>query len=147
MLHFDFLSRATAAVRAFHVAFNHPQSDAPTLIPYDRVKKRALWIKEEAEELEDPAKQTIEDQVDATLDIIYFALGNFVELGIDPTPLFQIVHEANMAKVWPDGTIHKNADGKTIKPPGWVAPEPKLREEIARQIADAARKKVELGAA
>jgi predicted HAD superfamily Cof-like phosphohydrolase len=131
----DLLTNATDKVREFHTLFEHPIADVPTLMPYERVQVRGDWIKDECDELVDPAKQTLEDQADATLDIIYFALGNFVEIGLDPTPLLAIVQEANMAKVWPDGTIHKNNDGKTIKPPGWEAPEPKLRAEIARQIA------------
>jgi predicted HAD superfamily Cof-like phosphohydrolase len=130
----DILTNATALVRDFHTTFGHPVATVPTLIDIDRLDKRAEWIVSEVDELMDPTKQTIEDQIDATMDIIYFALGNLVELGVDPTPFFQIVQDANMAKVWPDGTVHKN-NGKTIKPPGWEAPEPKLLAEVQRQIA------------
>ena len=33
---------------------------------------------------------------------------------------FELVHEANMRKRWPDGEIHYNEQGKVIKPPGFV---------------------------
>ncbi len=33
---------------------------------------------------------------------------------------FSIVHDANMAKRFPDGTFHRDSIGKIIKPPGWV---------------------------
>lgn len=64
---------------------------------------------------------------------------NFVSVqmgsrGYDMVPLFQIVHEANMAKLWPDGKPRwRESDGKVLKPVGWVGPEDRLAEEIARQ--------------
>lgn len=73
-------------------------------------------------------------QCDAFTDILYFGNGGFTELGIDPTNLFQIVHSANMAKIWPDGEPHYNEVGKVIKPENWVAPEAELKKEIERQI-------------
>ncbi|WP_188187491.1 hypothetical protein [Nonomuraea sp. SYSU D8015] len=33
------------------------------------------------------------------------------------------VHAANLAKVWPDGKIHKREDGKILKPPTWTPPD------------------------
>jgi len=33
------------------------------------------------------------------------------------------VHAANMAKVWPDGTVHYGEHNKVLKPPGWTAPD------------------------
>lgn len=73
-------------------------------------------------------------QSDAFLDILYFANGGFVELGINPNPLFSIVHSANMAKIWDDGLPHYNESGKVIKPQNWQPPEKQLEEEIQRQI-------------
>jgi predicted HAD superfamily Cof-like phosphohydrolase len=72
-------------------------------------------------------------QADAFVDILYFGNGGFTELGIDPNPLFNIVHAANMAKLWDDGKPHYNEVGKVVKPPNWQAPEPKLKREIERQ--------------
>ena len=54
-------------------------------------------------------------------------------MGIEPDNLFQIVQEANMSKLWPDGKPHYNEDGKTIKPSTWVDPHNRLRKEIERQ--------------
>jgi predicted HAD superfamily Cof-like phosphohydrolase len=71
------------------------------------------------------------------LDLIYFALGTMVEMGTLPQPLMDIVHyEGNMSKLHMiDGkpTIVKNEIGKVIKPADWVAPEPKLEQEVERQ--------------
>jgi hypothetical protein len=46
--------------------------------------------------------------------------------------VFNLVHEANMNKKFPDGTFHKNDEGKIIKPPNWV--EPNVVEEVAEWI-------------
>ncbi|AJD93635.1 hypothetical protein JMA_43180 (plasmid) [Jeotgalibacillus malaysiensis] len=77
-------------------------------------------------------------QADALTDELYFNQGSFVVLGLEPTPLFDIVQGANMAKLGADGKpIIRESDGKIMKPDGWEenwAPEPKLRAEVARQI-------------
>ena len=81
--------------------------------------------------------EEIVEQADAMIDVIYFALGTLVEMGIKPDNLFKIVQDANMAKLWPDGKPHYNKDGKTIKPSTWEDPHDKLRAEIERQYKEA----------
>ena len=80
-------------------------------------------------------------QADALIDISYFNYGSFTILGIEPQPLFDIVQDANMGKLWNiDGKMvprYREEDGKIMKPPHWeekFAPEPKLKEEIQRQL-------------
>lgn len=75
-------------------------------------------------------------QSDAMVDASYFLGGSFAETGVKPQALFDIVQDANMAKLGPDGKpIIRESDGKIMKPEGWVPPEAKLEEEIKRQIA------------
>lgn len=75
-------------------------------------------------------------QGDALTDALYFVMGSFVELGLDPVPLFEIVQRANMAKLGPDGKpILRESDNKVMKPEGWMPPEPELEKEVRRQIA------------
>jgi predicted HAD superfamily Cof-like phosphohydrolase len=142
------LGAAFEDVRDFHKTFGHPAPDAPTVIPQDRVEARAGWLDEEAQEFRaaalpiddrNDAVTILAKQADAMIDGAYFNLGGLVELGIDPSPLWDIVHRANMAKLWPDGTVHRRPeDGKVIKPPGWQDPGPLIRAEVERQIAAAA---------
>lgn len=122
---------AYSDVHDFHRVFSHPANFTPTLQPDDRRLARADWIAEEVQELRDAT--TLEDQADAYIDILYFAVGGMVELGINPGPLWDIVHGANMAKVQPDGSVKRREDGKIVKPEGWQAPDELLRAEIARQ--------------
>jgi predicted HAD superfamily Cof-like phosphohydrolase len=83
----------------------------------------------------EPVEDVLVAQADALTDINYFTQGSFVIMGVDPQPLFDIVQNANMAKLFPDGKPrYREEDGKIIKPDGWEAPEPKLKAEIQRQM-------------
>ncbi len=125
------MKNAYQDVHDFHRVFSHPANFTPVLQPDGRKHARADWIAEEVQELRDAT--TVMDQADAYIDIIYFAIGGMVEIGVDPGPLWDIVHGANMAKVQPDGSVKRRADGKIVKPEGWEAPDDKLRAEIERQ--------------
>jgi predicted HAD superfamily Cof-like phosphohydrolase len=121
-------------VREFHVAFNHEMPGNPSMLPEERVTKRYDWMLEELEEFRNAS--SIHDQADAIIDLMYFALGTMVEMGVKPQRLFDIVHEANMKKLWPDGNVHYAPDGKLIKHSSWRPPEPQLVAEIERQIKE-----------
>jgi predicted HAD superfamily Cof-like phosphohydrolase len=113
------------------VAADNPAPEGPTIIPTDRIYKRVNWMMEECHELINA--EALEDQADAFLDILYFALGGMIELGLEMQPLFDIVHGANMSKLQ-DGVAIFSEEGKVLKPEGWTPPEARLREEIGRQI-------------
>ena len=85
-----------------------------------------------------PAKQDLIGQVDALIDTLYFTYGSFVLMGVDPERVFEIVHQANMGKVFPDGKAHFDpVTHKILKPDDWeekYAPEPAIKKEIERQI-------------
>ena len=77
-------------------------------------------------------QEDIVEEADAMIDVIYFALGTLVEMGIRPDELFEIVQRANMSKLWEDGKPHYNAEGKTVKPSTWRDPHDDLRIAIDR---------------
>ena len=115
-------------VKEFHLRFGAPHADIPELLSSDRVEKRSDWMREEIDELNEA--KDIYEQADAMIDLIYFALGTLVEMGVKPDELFDIVHEANMSKLFEDGTAHSNQSTKIIKPPNWQDPKPKLIRAI-----------------
>lgn len=118
-------------VLEFQRCFGHPYASKPEMISAERSKVRADWMLEEVNEF--LAAEEIVEQADAMIDLMYFALGTLVEMGVKPDALWQIVQDANMAKLWPDGKPHHREDGKTIKPPTWEDPHDKLLAEIQRQ--------------
>lgn len=96
--------------------------------------QRVSFMLEELTEFIDAS--TVEDQADALIDLIYFAIGTFTLMGVKPESIFDIVHSANMGKVGPDGKVLRNEQGKIKKPEGWqenFAPEQRIRIEIERQ--------------
>ena len=118
-------------VKEFHIKFNHPVSDAPKILDMDRVEKRYSWILEEINELKEATKNNdIYEQVDAFIDVIYFALGGLVEIGVPPANIFEIVQNANMSKLWDGKPKFRESDGKVIKPPHWEDPHNKIVEAI-----------------
>lgn len=125
------LKQAFEDVKKFHETFEHPVGTSPQRLSESRKAARLAWMQEELQEFKEAA--TLEDEVDAMIDELYFVLGTLVEMGVEPGPIFDIVQHANMSKVWPDGQVHKNETGKTIKPPHWQDPFDKIKAEICRQ--------------
>lgn len=122
-------------VTEFQRKFGQPVADKPTEMAYQRMDERYEYMKEELNEFRESF--ILVDQADAMIDLIYLAIGTLVELGVNPAPLFEIVHNANMSKLWPDGKVRTDGKtGKVIKPPTFVRPEPLLQAEIERQEAD-----------
>lgn len=84
-----------------------------------------------------PVEDVLVGQVDALIDLLYFTYGSFVLMGVNPEPLFAIVHDANMGKMFPDGQPHYDEKThKILKPSGWeeqYAPEPRIKAELNRQ--------------
>ena len=58
--------------------------------------------------------------MDALIDTLYFTYGSFVLMGVDPERIFEIVHQANMGKIFPDGKAQFDpVTHKILKPEGW----------------------------
>ncbi|MFI3302164.1 MAG: HAD family hydrolase [Rikenellaceae bacterium] len=121
-------------VKEFHDKFGHPCPEQPVMLDKKRALSRAKWMNEEVSEF--LIADNIYEQADAMIDLLYFALGTMVEMGLEPDELFAIVQDANMSKLWPDGKPHYNPkDGKVIKPEGWEDPTPKIKSYIDAYVA------------
>ena len=116
-------------VKKFHEVFGHELSETPAFINKERAKIRSEFMLEEIQEFIE--SENIYDQADAMIDLIYFALGTMVEMGVKPKEIFDVVHNANMSKIWEDGSIHRReSNGKIIKPASWEDPYPKIKKVI-----------------
>lgn len=75
-------------------------------------------------------------QSDALVDALYFILGSFVIMGVEPTKLFEAVQASNMSKLFDDGKPRfREEDGKILKSPNFFPPEERLEAEIKRQLS------------
>ncbi len=122
-------------VKAFHEAMGVPVLTKPEVPSADRAALRLGLIAEEFCELceatgsraeslvggYDPELRgvALPDVADAIADLIYVLIGTAHEFGIPLEAVWNEVHAANMRKV--DGPVR--ADGKKLKPPGWVGPD------------------------
>jgi predicted HAD superfamily Cof-like phosphohydrolase len=122
---FSGADRVFEAVRRFHQRFGLPIADRPCQLSPERVSARAKWINDEVTEL--AAAQSLVDQVDALVDILYLAVGSLVEMGVKPGIPLLYVHQANLAKDSPGGVGKLDAAGKVMKPATWVGPERKIQ--------------------
>lgn len=100
--------------------------DQPSLPTEAQVERRISLIDEEFTEYKDAvAAGDAAGILDAAIDMAVVAVG----AGLDMAPIEVVreamrrVLEANAAKIMPDGTLHTRADGKILKPEGWVGPD------------------------
>lgn len=122
------MNREYEMVKEFHKTFGHPVADRPTMLEDRRGYVRTDWMVEEIQEF--LLAQSITDQVDAMIDLIYFALGTLVEIGVPPETAFEIVHKANMTKFDEEGKVRRRGDGKILKPAWWMPPDKELEQYI-----------------
>lgn len=112
-------------VRNFHKKFGLITQDTPVHLTKRKLIERCECLQEELSEFEEACQeQDLEKQVDALIDIIYFALGTLVMLGIKPwlfKRLWDDVQRANMAKV--RGKTQRGHAVDVCKPEGWVPPQ------------------------
>jgi predicted HAD superfamily Cof-like phosphohydrolase len=66
------------------------------------------------------------EAIDGGADLLYVTFGMFDAFGVNAEPVFDIVHAANMTKVG----APRDANGKTMKPPGFVPPQERIRQYL-----------------
>lgn len=126
-------------VLKFHIAMNLPVAYTPVIPSDDRVRLRLNLIAEESFEVFEACGIDVKDLKEALFakireselninmekladgfgDTDYVVEGARLEFGIDGEPIADEIQAANMRKT--SGPIR--ADGKRLKPPGWVGPD------------------------
>lgn len=84
-------------------------------------------LQEELEEFDDA--DTIADQADAIIDLIYFGLGALYQMGVPAEKVWEPVHAANMSKR--KGLTKRGDDNDAAKPDNWKAPDHSWLDEQA----------------
>ena len=73
--------------------------------------------------ISETSKLQRQEMLDADVDLVWVTIGAAFSAGSKVHDAVQEVARSNMAKIFPDGTMHKNEYGKIIKPPGWTPPD------------------------
>lgn len=128
-------------VRRFHEKFGFIVGDTPGHLTKRKLRERCECMMEELREFADAAgltygydqigevyrfkpsdrDQDLAAQADALVDLVYFALGTAVMLGLPWTALWNDVQRANMAKVRGVKPARQHAVD-VVKPTDWVGP-------------------------
>lgn len=121
----------------------------PGSLPPHRKDFRAKFLFEELKEYTDA--ESIADEIDALVDLIYVAIGALLEMGVNPIKAFEPVQEANMAKL--RGETKRGEVYDAVKPPGWTPPDHEavlrdlvLRAEVRPALLEATKIMLERGA-
>jgi len=120
-------------VRKFHEAFDLPRP--AELVHEADPELIQLRIKLTTEEVNDelvpalvqfqhaPSDALMVAIADGIIDSIYVLVGCGISLGIPLQKAWDEVQRCNMAKLGPDGKPIRRADGKVLKPEGWLPPD------------------------
>jgi len=106
--------------------FNRDLLEIPRpIVPTRMSHGRKMWFNTAAlEELtEFMEAATLAEEVDAVLDLMYFSAGRLYEMGVDPDPVLEAIHNANMSKI--KGSLSKRPYSLGLdatKPAGWLPP-------------------------
>ena len=121
-----------AKVKEFHAHYSLPDPTSPSIPPAEVLSLRMRLIHEELGEFEQAsAAGDMLAAIKELSDLLYVVLGAANAYGVDIEPFFDEVHRSNMTKTWPDGSIHKDAQGKVLKPPTYSPAQ--LEEILAAQ--------------
>ena len=96
------MAKEIEQVLEFHKVFEHPIGDVAKALSIKRGLQRHSYMKEELQEFHDAVEaEDLVEQADACIDIIYFALGTLVELGLSDKyeALFANIQASNISKV------------------------------------------------
>lgn len=89
-----------------------------------------IRAKHVAVEIDESASIDLVEAADAIGDLIVVTKGSAHTLGVPVDDVFDVVHVTNMAKA-PGGVVRKQADGKVIKPEGWIPPTEAIKELLS----------------
>lgn len=126
------LNDAYRTVKQFNYLARRQIPRTPVMPEPDFKMELASRIYLEVVELSDA--ENLREIVDALIDIIYITLDACVQIGLRPSPFFEIIARNNLSKVFPDGWMRTNERGKVIKPPTWISPDVEIDTELARQM-------------
>jgi predicted HAD superfamily Cof-like phosphohydrolase len=124
-------------VLEFRTKLGLPVSHQPQLLEPIDISFHARFLLEELSELMKAHEQeSLVDAADAVVDLIYVAMGCAHHMGLPLEELFDIVHNANMAKV--AGRTKRGVHvHDAAKPDDWVSPEEAIGvmlKELSRDL-------------
>lgn len=117
------------AVQKFQTAVGHPDGQYVQMLAGNELKRRVDWTADEVREFAESTD--IVNQARELGDIIWFAIGSLVCMGIKPSYVLGPIIRANLSKVDDEGHVqYRPSDGKVMKPEGWKSPREGIKHNI-----------------
>ena len=110
-------------IEDFHDKFNHTYQDYPRSLTRNEKAFRITCLREEIKEYEE--SKNLEEELDALVDLVYFAFGTAYRHGFNFKEAWKRVHAANMRKIRA-GTASeskRNSNLDIVKPKNWEKPD------------------------
>lgn len=108
-------------VKNMYEKFGFTLNNEPVKVDHKLMTQRVAMMQEELDELDEAVfVDDFPDQVDALIDLVYFALGTAAIMGIPWQELWDDVHRANMTKEI--GVTKRGITQDLRKPEGWKGP-------------------------
>lgn len=122
-------------VREFMLACDQDVRDEPTVVTDQEKWARFVMLNEEFSEHKKAlaavkkaveynsktgTKDAMTELADSLVDIVYIAIGTAHAYGFDFDELWRLVHENNLTKIDPETGLVLKANGKVLKPEGFV---------------------------
>jgi predicted HAD superfamily Cof-like phosphohydrolase len=105
----------------------HPYHDVKNFVEISGARDPVLYEKLIGEEYKEfLAAKTDDNKLQEASDLIWVLYGYCITRGWDVDGAWQELTKANMAKIQVDpttGQLKRRADGKILKPAGWVKPD------------------------
>ena len=119
------------AVQKFQTAVGHPNGSFLQFLTGNELKRRVDWTADEVREFAEA--KNIENQAQELGDIIWFAIGSLVCMGVKPSDVLGPIIRANLSKIDDTGHVqYRPTDGKVMKPEGWKSPIEGIRKNIEK---------------
>lgn len=117
-----YVDQETLDVEQFLQRFGHlTRPPVPCHLTQRKLAERITCMQEELDEFRDGViLQDLAAQADALIDLVYFAKGTAIMLGLPWEELWDDVHSANMEKIPGVGKRGHRVD--LVKPADWVPP-------------------------
>jgi len=121
-------------VRKFNREILGIKPHAPGPLSSEESEISIKCLLEEIEEFDEAVEDGVFiDQVDAIIDLIYFAHGILYKMGINEQQfeaIFDVVHKANMTKKIGVNAKRDTGAKDAVKPKDWVSPEKEIERII-----------------
>lgn len=122
----DLVARMLESTRTFaHDVVGLVPPTRPAVLSDTRLAWANHAFSEEIKEFNEASERgDVVEAADGLIDLVYFALGRLVEMGVPPLPVFDAVQQANMGKRRGELSKRPGSMGyDAIKPAGWKAPD------------------------